>query len=94
MKIFIGNMLAKILDKMGFTVIIGCKVNGDIHTERNNQLFYSNNFSDTKLFYQNGQEFELPEGKFKIKSTLNKESNRYIDWYKKVVNKNNRNGEK
>lgn len=87
MEIFIANTLAKILDRMGCTVIIGCEINGEVHTNRNDQYFYSNKFSDTKLFYQNEQEFKLPEGKFTTKSTLNKELNRYVEWYRKVVNK-------
>ena len=85
MKTFFAKTLAKILDKMGYTVIIGVKVVGEIHTDRNNQFFYNNNFSDTKLFYKNGQEFTLPEGKFSIKSIL--KDNKYVEWYKKVVNK-------
>lgn len=90
MKYFIANILAKILDKMDCTVIIGCKINGEIHTNRNNQYFYSNDFPDTKLFYENGQEFELPEGEFAIKSTLDDESGKYKEWYRKIVNKKNK----
>lgn len=47
-------------------------------------------FTDTKFFSQNGQGFELPEGKFDIRSTLDKESNTFVEWYRKVVNKKNR----
>lgn len=90
MKRFIANMLAKILDKMDCTVIIGCKINGEIHTNRNSQYFYSNNFLGAKLFSKNVQEFTLPEGKFAIRSTLDDESGEYREWYRKVINKKNR----
>jgi hypothetical protein len=38
MKIFIANILAKTLDKIGCTVIIGVKIKGEAHTHRNTQF--------------------------------------------------------
>lgn len=90
MKLFIGNTLAKILDKMGCTVIIGCKINGEVKCTRGDQYFYSNDFSEAKTLNDNGQEFDLPNGKFTLKSTFNEESNRYNEWYRKVINKKNK----
>lgn len=87
MKFMIGSILAKLLDKMGFSVVIGCEADGEIRVNRNNQLYYNNDLSKAKLYYPNGQEFEIPEGKFTIKSTLNEENNKYIEWYRKVINK-------
>lgn len=87
MKLFIAKILVKILNKMDCTVIIGCKIDGDITCIRDNQFFYNNELSNGKTFSKNGQSFELPDGKFTLKSTFNEETNMYTEWYRKVVNK-------
>lgn len=79
-----------ILRKMNVTVVIGCKVKGEVHTHRNIQLFYDNNFKDASLFYENGQEFKLLDGKFESRANLDEETGEYVEWYSKVINKKNK----
>ncbi|WJV20784.1 hypothetical protein QU593_10240 [Rossellomorea marisflavi] len=90
MKTYVGKLLAMTLDFMGFSVIIGCKVKGEIKMMRDDQVFYSSDFVDTTTKHKNEQEFTLPEGKFAIKSTLDDKDGTYKEWFRKVVNKKNK----
>lgn len=89
MKNKFANFLVWILNKMDVSIVIGCKVDGSITMGYNEQFFYKNNFSNTKLFYNDGQEFTLPEGKFTLMSELNDEGE-YETFYTKIVKKRNK----
>jgi hypothetical protein len=86
MKKFIADILTFVLSKMNVSVIIGCEIKGDVIVKNNNQYFYNNNLSEAKMYYNNGQQFKLPEGKFKIKSELNN-NGKYEVYYRKTIEK-------
>lgn len=79
MKTTIANLLTWILSKMKVSVIIGCKVKGDLTLNENAQFFYGNDFTETKLHFKNGQGFNLPEGKFSIYYEHDEKTDVYTD---------------
>lgn len=58
-----------ILRKSKCSVIIGCRVDGDVQFLNNVSLIYDNEFNGNVLL-SNGQEFEVPQGKFNLSKSL------------------------
>ena len=75
MKFWLQTLAAKFLYRTGASVLINLEFNDDVTMKMSNGLIYGCNFHG-KIYLNNGEEFQVPNGKFKHSNKGNKRNGR------------------
>ncbi|WP_214484626.1 hypothetical protein [Bacillus sp. SM2101] len=86
MRYFIAKIFVKLLNYLNVSVVIGCEI-GEIKMKYEESFFRNTSTNqDSKIVLIDGKEFEIPDGKLKIKSQILANGERH-EYYRKVAKK-------